>query len=751
MIKNYVSLVSILVSVLVTNLSFAQGSAAFNGPTITIQKDEFGFNCQNYFGGPSWKDSDFQHTVTRLMPGNLRYPGGTIANFWDWRTGTIIEEKTKGFPNYQGTEFAYTPKDFVEGIPKGTEIVYVVNMARPTAATKIPLDTTIEVLESREILDLKIVDILAAIQEFSDAGHPLKYIELGNEFYNGADGAPTSSGAIYSGRVGLYIEHVNILADAINKTYPDAKLAVIGDASDGSSASVWTDSIYTAIEEGRLNNIDAITFHWYTGPGIKILNSDSQAEKSLSRPFVKQRTVQRADFGTNRLGLDLWITEYNTFSQPRTSKNPNNPGNGGSIQGSWINGMFGANLTLLYTMLGSKVKLLDIHALTINNMQWAMLQDKNTLSGNGVALSLVGTAMRGMNKAREVKFTGITDPTFGENGDPSLYAVKFWNGNKENLIVVNNTNSARNNVTISNMFAGNGNKRKTVYYDTIPYVPDITNPSASRVSEDQGLSYDYEDDLGSVVSFPPFSITVIEQDKANLVLNSSFETNTGWSRTNFIQNNIKNAYTGNRSLQLTTTSQSFSGSSQTLNVQANQTYFLSTKIRTALSSGVGRFVVKFFDAGNQVVGSTLFSNDVQGTNSYREISKSFVTPNNATNLEIILQLANGTGTIWFDDVVLRRGNGPTTTFVSNSFSTHDNSTGLVLYPNPAVDGTFKLQLGGVYQLPDAIEIKDISGRSVKYLTNPTSEDIKTEGLGKGMYIIIATYNGEKYLKKFIID
>ena len=419
--KNYLSLVPILVFALVTNQGYAQGKAKLSGPTISIEKDEFGFNCQNYFDGPSWKDNDFQHTVTRLMPGNLRYPGGTIANFWDWRTGTIIEEKKKGFPNYQGTEFAYTPQDFVEGIPEGTEIVYVVNMARPTAATGIPFDTTQAVLESRETLDLKIIDILAAIQAFSDAGHPLKYIELGNEFYNGANGAPNASGAIYSGRVDLYIEHVNILADTISKVFPNAELAVIGDAANESSdgidgttaeASPWTEAIYSAIEADSLNNIDAITFHWYTGPGVSVLDNDSQAERSLNQTFKKQRQVQRSDFGTNRLGLDLWITEYNTFSQPRTSRNPNNPGNGGAIQGSWINGMFGANLTLLYTMLGSKIKLLDIHALTVNNMQWAMLEDKNTLSGNGVALSLVGTAMKDMDKACEVTFKGIISPTF---------------------------------------------------------------------------------------------------------------------------------------------------------------------------------------------------------------------------------------------------------------------------------------------------------------------------------------------------
>ncbi len=758
--KNYLSLVLMLVSVLVTNLGYAQGIAKLSGPTITIQKDEFGFNCQNYFDGPSWKDNDFQHTVTRLMPGNLRYPGGTIANFWDWRTGTIIEEKTKGFPNYQGTEFAYTPKDFVEGIPKGTEIVYVVNMARPTAATKIPLDTTIEVLESREILDLKIVDILAAIQEFSDAGHPLKYIELGNEFYNGASGAPNSSGGIYSSRVGLYIEHVNILADTISQVFPDAELAVIGDAYNEDSEdidqtdtgiSAWTDSIYTAIEEGRLNNIDAITFHWYTGPGVATLDSDSLVERSLNQTFKKQRQVQRTDFETNRLGLDLWITEYNTFSQPRTSKNPNNPGNGGAIQGSWTNGMFGANLTLLYTMLGPSIKLLDIHVLSVNNLQWAMLQDKNTLSGNGVALSLVGTAMKDMDKAREVKFRGITNPTFGEDGDPSLYAVKFWNGKKETMIVVNNTKSAKNNVNISWLFWGLGNKRKTVYYDTTPYVADRLNADTSRVSEDQGLTYDYEDDLGNVVGFPPFSITVIEQDKINLVANSSFETNTGWSRTNFIEDNIKNAYTGNRALQLTTTSQRFSGSLQTVSVWPNQPYLLSAKIRTALSSGAGRLKVRFLNARNQEVGSPLFSNDVQGTNSYREISESFVTPYRATKLEITLQLANGTGTVWFDDVLLRWDYRYYPWFRSESLSTHDNSDGLVLYPNPAVDGTFKLQLDGSHQLPDVIEIKDMTGKLVKYLAKPTSEDVKTEGLGKGMYIIIATYNGNKYSEKLIVE
>ena len=45
----------------------------------------FGYNTQS-IKGPGWEREDFIGRITELNPGNFRYPGGTVGNFWDWKT-----------------------------------------------------------------------------------------------------------------------------------------------------------------------------------------------------------------------------------------------------------------------------------------------------------------------------------------------------------------------------------------------------------------------------------------------------------------------------------------------------------------------------------------------------------------------------------------------------------------------------------------------------------------------------------------
>ena len=39
---------------------------------------------------PSWQVPDTVNAAKELKPGTLRYPGGTIANYWDWKKGWFL-------------------------------------------------------------------------------------------------------------------------------------------------------------------------------------------------------------------------------------------------------------------------------------------------------------------------------------------------------------------------------------------------------------------------------------------------------------------------------------------------------------------------------------------------------------------------------------------------------------------------------------------------------------------------------------
>ena len=51
----------------------------------TIPENIFGYNTQS-IKGPGWDKAEFISRIAELNPGNFRYPGGTVGNFWDWRT-----------------------------------------------------------------------------------------------------------------------------------------------------------------------------------------------------------------------------------------------------------------------------------------------------------------------------------------------------------------------------------------------------------------------------------------------------------------------------------------------------------------------------------------------------------------------------------------------------------------------------------------------------------------------------------------
>ena len=498
-------LLSLLVgAACLTGLSESKGqSARLSGPVLNIDPDLFGYNVNHFNGAIPWSDQQYREAVTRLHPGNLRYPGGTVSNYWDWRTGGVIETINSGWPRYLPDDPTHTIADFVNGIPEEASAIYCINMARPTPATGISANSSYEVLSSQATLDAKIVDILAAVDAFYEAGYPLKYVELGNEFYIGAVGGVDGQGGVYSGDTDLYINHANQIAQAIVDAYPEVEIAIIGDSDWDGKGREWNQDMYRALEEGTLNNIDAITFHWYAGPGVSQLNNAQDAMESLSVPFGKAENIKNRDYDSAPEDLKLWITEYNTWSDPDPSDSIQQADNvvpGGPIQGTWVNGMFGANLGLLYTLMGEKIDLLNVHVLSVGkNIQWSMMTNATTLSGNGVAVGAIGQATQGMTKAQRLAFDNIPNPTFS-GGNPSVYGAKFWNNERESVVIINNANQAKNGINIDALFSADTPRQLTQHYDLTPW---------DRVSETNGITRVDKESLGDQLDAPPFSISVI--------------------------------------------------------------------------------------------------------------------------------------------------------------------------------------------------------------------------------------------------
>jgi hypothetical protein len=48
---------------------------------------------------PSWDNPDVVNAAVQFKPGTLRYPGGTVANYWDWHQGWFLSGALRSFLN----------------------------------------------------------------------------------------------------------------------------------------------------------------------------------------------------------------------------------------------------------------------------------------------------------------------------------------------------------------------------------------------------------------------------------------------------------------------------------------------------------------------------------------------------------------------------------------------------------------------------------------------------------------------------
>ena len=177
--KKYYSLLFILAIVL-SDYANAQVTTSL-GPIRDKTELDIGFNRRSNKGS-WWSNQSFKTLVGQMNPDIVRYPGGTQANYWDWRTGKFIDGTDKGWGNKEVLKIP----DFVDFLPSRTKVIYVINMARPTIATGLEVDKINEkTLKSDETLDKMIDDMKAGIAKFVSEGVTPYAIELGNEFYFG--------------------------------------------------------------------------------------------------------------------------------------------------------------------------------------------------------------------------------------------------------------------------------------------------------------------------------------------------------------------------------------------------------------------------------------------------------------------------------------------------------------------------------------------------------------------------------------
>lgn len=252
---------------------------------ITTQKHAFendllSTNSHFVWASYSWGDPEVINVIDNHFPmSNMRFPGGTVGNFYDWTTdGFYNDSWTFSSPSRQA---AYN-NGFQFGFP-GYKDLCVANKASSTLMFNVIEDN---VTKSKNRL-----------QDRINQGLNVKWIEMGNEnYYNGQNYGNVSSQA-------NYVSFTTSLSSGLKSVDPNVKVAV-NIENDNYSSGSWNDTL------SQLNYYDAAVMHPYVNTGAFMLNAFS-AQEMLSAFKTTQQRIANYSAHFNK---PLLFTEWNILS-----------------------------------------------------------------------------------------------------------------------------------------------------------------------------------------------------------------------------------------------------------------------------------------------------------------------------------------------------------------------------------------------------------------------------------------------------
>lgn len=422
----------------------------------TITNDLFGFNTGTTIrGGSSCVNPNLLAKMPLLKPQVYRFPQGAFSSWYNWREGWVYDD-----PNVPDKYASLTK------VPNKLEDYKVLRDASGVQAT---------ILGVNMILS-DIPEQIAMLKHADSIGIPVKYVELGNEFYLEGDDPDSAYILQKFPTPADYGIAATIWADSIHKYFPNAKVAAQGvfDKNSAPRRKIWNDSVLAHLE-----GEDAMTFHFYY-PSADADSLETTAEKLdvtmqdvpdwLYQPYKGWDILQNKSMVKVRPGKEVWITEFNLSDHERPT------------HGYWTHGLYQALQTLLllqddritkvtpHGMCGTAVygsHFYDTEGFVFGNgddpsfipppVQPATTFWGLTACGNN--MTMVGNAMYDKGYASPIQFTPNPQVVAIEKGDSiyynGLFGYLFNNGTASDALILNLTGSVQQ-LTTNIMFPAGG-------------------------------------------------------------------------------------------------------------------------------------------------------------------------------------------------------------------------------------------------------------------------------------------------------
>ena len=402
-----------------TNLASTTVKVTATGPVRTVTPTLLGLNGVNTTG-PQWGDSSFGSVLKRFAPGVIRYPGGTVANYWSWPDGWFQPGEWPGEP----------AKAVNDTLP-----VFGTGLAAAGATPLFDLNTvTINGAIGSDAENITMLDQqLQALRSAAGDGLPVKMVELGNELYQSGYIGTGPDGQDYAKRfpsAADYATEMNAWISALHSAFPGVKVAAVAtDANDVNGISPRRSS-WNASVLPLLKGEDAVTIH----DNLRVFDASSSPATVLAYPYLhvqKLKTHELALFHSDQ--LPVWVTEFNLADQTQ----------GHVFQGTWLHGMFVAAQALLYTgdpditYAGLNATIGAASAPIFSSTQGFGSGGPATvrlaLTAAGTTVSMIQAAFHRASAAQVLSFS--PSPALGATGAPALLGqVLTTHGGPEMLL-----------------------------------------------------------------------------------------------------------------------------------------------------------------------------------------------------------------------------------------------------------------------------------------------------------------------------
>jgi hypothetical protein len=432
---------------------------------------------------------------------------GEFGNYWDWKTGFYVTNYDEDYKNTAQGGFPRTLDIFYKQfLVMHSTPIFMLNMLTDPQCVP-PAGGFCQFTPATPNLNYQ----LQWLQAAQTMGLPVKYVELGNEFYLATKSGYTE---VYPDPVNpgdppastVYARLATQWIAAIKKQFPQAQVAALaanGNANNDRSTP-WNAGLFPALQ-----GEDAITMHTYVGATLGSTLDNSAAGVMLTAPFTNWAS-RETDIVGIPANLPIWFTEYDWTD----TTDP--------VWGTWAHGLAVSTMTLLF-LEEPRVQLVAKYTLVMdgvhgnifdNTTGFSQVNKRFTVPPNppasiqwgrtaaGMALSEVATAAGSAGQAVRLNFPGTPMLNNGKvTSYGVLYGWSFQNGATHRAVVLNLSNQP---LTIDVSGLGlSGAAYEQISGAPFTYVTGGLSGSPTNLTETTGTL------PGKTCALPPYSITRI--------------------------------------------------------------------------------------------------------------------------------------------------------------------------------------------------------------------------------------------------